>query len=79
MTFYNLEIASTETRHPMRLYTRYIDRIWVFFRFTADESRDLIQRFLTEQPDPNFGERHWDTRTEVLASRSRMRLMRHDG
>ena len=23
------------------------------FRFDADEARDLIQRFLTEHPDPN--------------------------
>lgn len=32
---------------------RYIDRFWVVFKFTKDESRDLVQRYLTENPDPN--------------------------
>ncbi|KAL1925735.1 uncharacterized protein VTP21DRAFT_618 [Calcarisporiella thermophila] len=44
----------TEVGHPIRLYMRYIDKIYIFFRFNADEARDLIQRFLTENPDPNF-------------------------
>jgi len=44
---------ATETRHPIRFYTRYVDRIHVLFRFSADESRDLIQRYLSVQPDPN--------------------------
>src|SRR6202042_1765976 len=25
----------TETRHPIRLYSRYIDKIWMFLRFNA--------------------------------------------
>lgn len=68
----------SETRHPIRLYTRYIDRIWVFFRFTADESRDLIQRFLTEQPDPNFENVIGYKNKKCWPRDSRMRLMRHD-
>jgi pre-mRNA-processing factor 8 len=68
----------TEVRHPIRLYTRYIDRIWVFFRFTADESRDLIQRFLTEQPDPNFENVIGYKNKKCWPRDSRMRLMRHD-
>jgi pre-mRNA-processing factor 8 len=69
---------ATETRHPIRLYTRYIDRIWVFFRFTAEESRDLIQRFLTEQPDPNFENVIGYKNKKCWPRDSRMRLMRHD-
>ncbi|KAI4245193.1 MAG: hypothetical protein LQ352_006626 [Teloschistes flavicans] len=68
----------TETRHPIRLYTRYIDRIWVFLRFSADESRDLIQRFLTEQPDPNFENVIGYRNKKCWPRDSRMRLMRHD-
>ena len=68
----------TESRHPIRLYTRYIDRIWVFFRFSADESRDLIQRFLTEQPDPNFENVIGYRNKKCWPRDSRMRLMRHD-
>ncbi|OJD12977.1 pre-mRNA-processing-splicing factor 8 [Emergomyces pasteurianus Ep9510] len=68
----------TESRHPIRLYTRYIDKIWVFLRFSADESRDLIQRFLTEQPDPNFENVIGYKNKKCWPRDSRMRLMRHD-
>ena len=76
--FLQFRDRSAETRHPIRLYTRYIDRIWVFLRFTADESRDLIQRFLTEQPDPNFENVIGYRNKKCWPRDSRMRLMRHD-
>ncbi|PHH78864.1 hypothetical protein CDD82_2805 [Ophiocordyceps australis] len=76
--FLQFRDQETETRHPIRLYTRYIDKIWVFLRFTADESRDLIQRFLTEQPDPNFENVIGYKSKKCWPRDSRMRLMRHD-
>ncbi|KAF1816542.1 pre-mRNA processing splicing factor 8 [Eremomyces bilateralis CBS 781.70] len=76
--FLQFKDRETETRHPIRLYTRYIDKIWVFFRFTAEESRDLIQRFLTEQPDPNFENVIGYKNKKCWPRDSRMRLMRHD-
>ncbi|KAI9830294.1 MAG: pre-mRNA-splicing factor 8 [Phylliscum demangeonii] len=76
--FLQFRDKATETKHPIRLYSRYIDRIWVFFRFTADESRDLIQRFLTEQPDPNFENVIGYRNKKCWPRDSRMRLMRHD-
>ena len=76
--FLQFRDRKTETRHPIRLYTRYIDRIWVFLRFSADESRDLIQRFLTEQPDPNFENVIGYRSKKCWPRDSRMRLMRHD-
>lgn len=76
--FLQFRDRETETRHPIRLYTRYIDKIWVFFRFTADESKDLIQRFLTEQPDPNFENVIGYRNKKCWPRDSRMRLMRHD-
>lgn len=76
--FLQFRDRETETRHPIRLYTRYIDRIWVFLRFSADESRDLIQRFLTEQPDPNFENVIGYRNKKCWPRDSRMRLMRHD-
>jgi pre-mRNA-processing factor 8 len=39
MTFKDVD---SETRHPIRLYCRYIDRLYLVFRFTESESRDLI-------------------------------------
>ncbi|KAJ7059822.1 U5-snRNA binding site 2 of PrP8-domain-containing protein [Mycena amicta] len=44
--------SETETQHPIRLYSRYVDRLHILFRFTAEESRDLIQRYLSANPDP---------------------------
>jgi len=76
--FLQFRDRKTETGHPIRLYTRYIDRIWVFLRFSADESRDLIQRFLTEQPDPNFENVIGYRNKKCWPRDSRMRLMRHD-
>ena len=76
--FLQFRDRAAESRHPIRLYTRYVDRIWIFFRFTADESRDLIQRFLTEQPDPNFENVIGYRNKKCWPRDSRMRLMRHD-
>ncbi|KAL6140085.1 hypothetical protein ACLB2K_058386 [Fragaria x ananassa] len=45
--------TKVETHHPIKLYSRYIDRVHILFRFTHEEARDLIQRYLTEHPDPN--------------------------
>jgi len=50
LSFQNVDI---EGAHPIRLYSRYVDRVHMLFRFTADEAKDLIQRYLTEHPDPN--------------------------
>ena len=76
--FLQFRDKAAEVRHPIRLYTRYIDRIWILFRFTAEESRDLIQRFLTEQPDPNFENVIGYKNKKCWPRDSRMRLMRHD-
>ncbi|KAF4208660.1 hypothetical protein CNMCM8927_009257 [Aspergillus lentulus] len=76
--FLQFRDRATEARHPIRLYTRYVDKIWVFFRFTADESRDLIQRFLTENPDPNFENVIGYKNKKCWPRDCRMRLMRHD-
>ncbi|KAI4210309.1 MAG: hypothetical protein LQ351_006833 [Letrouitia transgressa] len=76
--FLQFRDRKTEIKHPIRLYTRYIDRIWIFLRFSADESRDLIQRFLTEQPDPNFENVIGYRNKKCWPRDSRMRLMRHD-
>ena len=59
--------SATETQHPIRLYSRYLDRLQILFRFSADESRDLIQRYLSANPDPTDNvigynnNRYWPT------------------
>ncbi|CEP01163.1 unnamed protein product (mitochondrion) [Plasmodiophora brassicae] len=70
--------VSVETRHPIRLYSRYVDRFHMLLRLTADEARDLIQRYLTEHPDPN-NENVVGYKTKKCWPRDcRMRLMKHD-
>ena len=70
--------SKVETRHPIRLYQRYVDKIHMVFRFTEDESRDLIQRFLTENPDPNNENIVGYNNKKCWPRDSRMRLMKHD-
>ena len=51
--FGTFESKSVEERHPIRLYVRYVDTVHILFRFDNEQSKDLIQRYLTECPDPN--------------------------
>jgi pre-mRNA-processing factor 8 len=70
--------VATETRHPIRLYLRYADKFFMVLRFTADESKELLQRFLVEHPDPN-NENIVGYRNHSCWPRdSRMRLLKHD-
>lgn len=40
--FMSFQDMDTETRHPIRLYQRYIDKVFIVFRFKEHESKDLI-------------------------------------
>uniref|UniRef100_A0A2P2MF85 MPN domain-containing protein n=1 Tax=Rhizophora mucronata TaxID=61149 RepID=A0A2P2MF85_RHIMU len=75
MTFWDTKV---ETRHPIRLYSRYIDKVHILFRFTHDEARDLIQRYLTEHPDPNNENMVGYQNKKCWPRDARMRLMKHD-
>ncbi|KAA0198542.1 Pre-mRNA-processing-splicing factor [Fasciolopsis buskii] len=76
--FLQFQDTATEVAHPIRLYCRYVDRFWMFFRFTAEEARDLIQRYLTEHPDPNNENIVGYNNKKCWPRDSRMRLMKHD-
>ena len=39
MTFKDVE---TETKHPIRLYCRIIDKIYMVFKFSEEDSKDLV-------------------------------------
>ena len=75
MTFKDRE---TEIKHPIRLYNRYIDQIYIVFKFTSEESRDLVQRYLTENPDPNNENIVGYNNKKCWPRDCRMRLMKHD-
>ncbi|CAH8282452.1 unnamed protein product [Eruca vesicaria subsp. sativa] len=75
MTFWDTKV---ETRHPIRLYSRYIDKVHIMFKFTHEEARDLIQRYLTEHPDPNNENMVGYNNKKCWPRDARMRLMKHD-
>ena len=70
--------VDTEVSHPIRLFSRYVDRMHMFLRFTAEEARDLIQRYLTEHPDPNNENIVGYNNKKCWPRDARMRLMKHD-
>ena len=76
--FISFRDVKTETRHPIRLYSRYVDKLHVLFRFTAEEAKDLIQRYLTEHPDPNNENLVGYNNKKCWPRDARMRLMKHD-
>lgn len=69
---------ATETKHPVRLYCRYIDEFWVLFRFSAEEAKALVQRYLTENPDPNNENVVGYNNKKCWPKECRMRRMKHD-
>ncbi|CAH2079062.1 unnamed protein product [Thlaspi arvense] len=75
MTFWDSKV---ETRHPIRLYSRYVDRVHMMFKFTHEEARDLIQRYLRENPDPNNENMVGYNNKKCWPRDGRMRLMKHD-
>lgn len=76
--FLTFRDTATEVRHPIRLYTRYTDRIYMLLRFEADEARDLIARYLTEHPDPNNENVVGYNNKRCWPRDARMRLIKHD-
>src|SRR6267154_6276046 len=67
---FSFTYAQTKIRHPLVLPLNSIDRLHILFHFTIDEARDLIQRYLSANPDP--------TNNNVIGYDCRMRLIEHD-
>ncbi len=76
--FLQFPSVEVETKHPIRIYMRYIDKLYILFRFDSDEGRELIQRFLTENPDPDSQNVIGYPNKKCWPRDSRMRLMKHD-
>ena len=55
-----------------------IAQVHILFRFQADEAKDLIQRYLTEHPDPNNENIVGYNNKKCWPRDARMRLMKHD-
>lgn len=76
--FLQFKSLEQETSSPIRLYSRYIDKIHIFFRFDDENAQDLVQAFLSENPDPNFENIIGYNNRRCWPRDSRMRLMRQD-
>lgn len=76
--FLTFQDQQTETKHPIRLYCRYVDKFYMVFRFEEEDAKDLIQRYLTEHPDPNNENIVGYNNKKVWPRDCRMRLMKHD-
>jgi pre-mRNA-processing factor 8 len=37
-SFLNFKTTEIETRHPVRLYCRYIDKVYVVYKFSEEEA-----------------------------------------
>lgn len=70
--------AGVKGDNPIKLYSRYFDKVHIFFRFTADEANELVHEFLSENPDPNSENVVGYGNKRCWPKDSRMRLMRHD-
>jgi len=75
LTFADIE---TEVSHPIRLYTRYFDKIYMLFKFDTTDSKDLIQRYLIEHPDPNNENAVGYRNKKCWPRDCRMRLLKRD-
>lgn len=64
--------------HPIKLYMRYIDKVYMFFQFDSDMADNLIRKFLAENPDPNFENVVGYNNKKCWPKDSRMKLVRHD-
>ncbi|QGN13893.1 pre-mRNA-splicing factor 8 [Kluyveromyces marxianus] len=67
-----------EKKNPIRLYSRYLDKIHILFHFEESESNELIQDYLMENPDPNFENAVGYNNKKCWPRDARMRMIRHD-
>eukprot|EP00605_Chrysophyceae_sp_TOSAG23-4_P000128 GSChrysophyteH1.ASY1.ANO1.147.1 assembled CDS len=70
--------TSIETSHPIRLYMRYVDKIYMVLKFDEEDSQDIIQRYLSKHPDPNNENIVGYNNKKCWPRDQRMRLMKHD-
>lgn len=76
--FLSFENIGTEIAHPIRMYCRYIDRVYMVLRFDKEESKELVQRYLVENPDPNNENIVGYRNKKCWPREARMRLMKFD-
>ncbi|GMM36116.1 U4/U6-U5 snRNP complex subunit [Saccharomycopsis crataegensis] len=76
--FLQFKSVEDQKKSPLRFYFRYLDKVYFFFKFSEKESSELIQEYLSENPDPNFENVIGYNNRRCWARDQRMKLMRHD-
>ncbi|KAF6056038.1 PROCN domain family protein [Candida parapsilosis] len=76
--FLQYQDIAAQCASPIRLYSRYMDKIHMFFRFDNNEVDELIDDFLKENPDPNYSNAVGYNNHRCWPKDSRMRLIRRD-
>lgn len=76
--FMEFESVEIQRKSPIKLYSRYIDKVHIFFRFTEEQAFDMIQDYLSANPDPNFASIVGYNNRRCWPRDQRMKLMRHD-
>lgn len=76
--FMQFKSKEVELKSPIRLYARYLDKIYMLFRFEESEADTLVEDYLAENPDPNFINAVGYNNKKCWPRDARMRLMRQD-
>lgn len=76
--FLQFKNTEEETTSPIRLYLRYVDKVYIFLRLNHNEADELILDYLSENPDPDFKNIVGYNNHRCWPRDARMRLMRHD-
>ncbi|CCD23994.1 U4/U6-U5 snRNP complex subunit PRP8 NDAI_0C03340 [Naumovozyma dairenensis CBS 421] len=75
MQFKSLEV---EKKHPIRMYCRYLDRVYILLHFNERDADRLTDEYLAENPDPNFENAIGYNNKKCWPRDARMRLLRQD-
>ncbi|CEP62605.1 U4/U6-U5 snRNP complex subunit PRP8 LALA0_S05e09362g [Lachancea lanzarotensis] len=76
--FLQFKSLDVEKGSPLKLYCRYFDKIHIVLHFEEYEAEELVQDYLSENPDPNFENAVGYNNKKCWPKDSRMRLVRDD-
>ncbi|KAK6589199.1 JAB PAD domain [Cryptosporidium xiaoi] len=68
-----------EVAHPIRIYCRFVDKIYLVLKLSKEDVKELVQRYLSENPDVNNNQSIIGYNNKKCWPREcRMRLIKND-
>ncbi|KAJ1607668.1 Prp8 [Cryptosporidium canis] len=68
-----------EVAHPIRLYCRFVDKLYIIIKLNKQEVKEMIQRYLSENPDINNNQNLIGYKNKKCWPKEfRMRLVKND-